>query len=58
MATNVKLYDYHFRAYNRITREFIGEFHWLQITPKEFNRKLRSLYGGMFIESQIAINWL
>lgn len=58
-----KLYDYHFRAYRRVSKEFLGEFHWKQITPKEFNHRLARVYGhtrfvGSLRDSEIALNWL
>lgn len=60
-----KLYDYHFRAYRRVSKEFLGEFHWKQITAKEFNKQLAKIYRGdstypvgTVLESDIALNWL
>ena len=58
-----KLYDYHFRAYRRVSKESLGEFHWKQITPKEFNHRLARVYShtkfiGSLLESEIALNWL
>lgn len=60
-----KLYDYHFRAYRSTTKEFLGEFHWKQITAKEFNKRLAKIYRGdntfpigTLLESDIAISWL
>lgn len=58
-----KLYDYHFRAYRQVSNEFLGEFHWKQITAKEFNRRLARIYSKNNVlpivpESDVVLNWL
>lgn len=54
-----KRYDYHFRAYRNDTKEYIGEYHWLDITPKEFNYRLRhDVYKMLLSEDIIALNWI
>lgn len=54
-----KKYTYHFVAYNRLTKERIGDFFWENITPKEYNKKLMAIYGAktMYqLEHIISIN--
>lgn len=54
-----KRYDSHFRAYRSDTKEFIGEYHWLDITPKEFNYKLcNEVYKTPFYEHLVTLNWI
>jgi len=51
-------YDYNFRAYDFISHKFLGKFRWIQITAKEFNNRLKEIYGGPFFESRIMLDWI
>lgn len=56
----MKTYNYHFKAYNAITKRFLGEFYWKAITPKEYNNRLKhNVYKTFMLhENEIALNWL
>lgn len=53
-----RTYSYHFRAYRSDTNAYIGEYHWVDITPREFNKRLQEVYGTPFFESIISLIWL